>query len=58
LGITVDGTDPTSNPERPSVGMLGDFNYMNAITTEAVQEVQISKGVVPAEYAYVLNDPS
>ncbi|MGH8245524.1 MAG: carboxypeptidase regulatory-like domain-containing protein, partial [Gammaproteobacteria bacterium] len=48
--ISVDGTDASSNPERPSLAMFGDFNYINAISIEAVSEVQIIKGVIPAEY--------
>jgi outer membrane receptor protein involved in Fe transport len=48
--ISVDGTDATGNPERPSIAMFGDFNYINGISIEAVGEVQITKGVIPAEY--------
>jgi len=48
--VSVDGTDATANPERPSLAMFGNFNYINGISIEAVSEVQIIKGVVPAEY--------
>lgn len=48
--ISVDGTDATGNPERPSLAMFGDFNYINGLSIEAVGEVQITKGVIPAEY--------
>jgi hypothetical protein len=48
--ISVDGTDATGNPERPSLAMFGDFNYINGISIEAVGEVQVTKGVIPAEY--------
>ncbi|MBM3725310.1 MAG: TonB-dependent receptor [Acidobacteria bacterium] len=48
--VSVDGTDATGNPERPSLAMFGDFNYINGISIEAVSEVQIVKGVIPAEY--------
>lgn len=48
--VSVDGTDATGNPERPSLAMFGDFNYINGISVEAVAEVQITKGVIPAEY--------
>jgi len=48
--VSVDGTDATGNPERPSLAMFGDFNYINGISVEAVGEVQIIKGVIPAEY--------
>lgn len=49
--ITLDGTDASSNPERPSTALFGDFNYINTVSVEAVQEVQTSKGVIPAEYS-------
>ena len=48
--ISVDGTDATGNPERPSLAMFGDYNYINGISIEAVGEVQITKGVIPAQY--------
>ncbi len=48
--VSVDGTDATSNPERPSLSMFGGFNYVNTISIDAVQEVQLVKGVIPAEY--------
>ncbi|MBM3736679.1 MAG: TonB-dependent receptor [Acidobacteria bacterium] len=48
--VAVDGTDATGNPERPSLAMFGGFNYINGISIEAVGEVQIIKGVIPAEY--------
>src|SRR5262249_32794581 len=53
--ITLDGTDASSNPERPSTAMFGDFNYINTVSMEAVQELQTSKGVIPAEYSRALS---
>jgi len=53
--ITLDGTDASSNPERPSTAMFGDFNYINTVSMEAVEEVQTSKGIVPAEYSRALS---
>jgi hypothetical protein len=52
--VAVDGTDATGNPERPSLAMFGDFNYINGISIEAVGEVQIVKGVIPAEYTRLM----
>ena len=48
--VSVDGTDATSNPERPSINMFGNFNYVSTISIDAVQEVQLVKGIIPAEY--------
>ena len=53
--ITLDGTDASSNSERPSTALFGDFNYINTVSMEAVQEVQTSKGVIPAEYSRALS---
>ncbi len=52
--ISVDGTDATNNPERNSLAMYGDFNFINGISIEAINEVQVIKGVVPAEYTRTL----
>jgi hypothetical protein len=35
--VSVDGTDATSDPERPSISMFGGFNYVNTISIEAVR---------------------
>jgi hypothetical protein len=48
--VSVDGTDATSNPERPSINNFGDFNYVSVLSIDAVQEMQLVKGVIPAEY--------
>ena len=52
--VSVDGTDATSNPERPSINMFGNFNYVSTISIDAVQEVQLVKGIIPAEYTRAL----
>ena len=52
--VSVDGTDATSNPERPSINMFGNFNYVSTISVDAVQEVQLIKGIIPAEYTRAL----
>jgi hypothetical protein len=52
--VSVDGTDATSNPERPSINMFGNFNYVSTISIDAVQEVQLIKGIIPAEYTRAL----
>ena len=31
--------------------MSGGFNYISLVSLEAVSEVQVTKGIVPAEYA-------
>jgi hypothetical protein len=53
-GITVDGTDANSNPEGRGLSQYGGENYIDVMSIEAVQEVQLVKGVLPAEYGGVV----
>ena len=53
-GITVDGTDANSNPEGRGISQYGGENYIDIMSIEAVQEVQLVKGVMPAEYGGVV----
>src|SRR5207249_5299562 len=53
-GITVDGTEANSNPEGRALAQYGGQNQIDVISIEAVQEVQVVKGVLPAEYGGVV----
>ncbi len=53
--ITVDGTDASSNPETPGTSMKQNFNVIHTMSIEAIQEVQVAKGVTPAEYGHQLS---
>lgn len=48
--ITIDGTDAVSNPETRGTGTYGGQNQISVMSIEAVSEVQIVKGILPAEY--------
>jgi outer membrane receptor protein involved in Fe transport len=48
--ITVDGTDAVSNSETRGTGTYGGQNQISVMSIEAVSEVQIVKGILPAEY--------
>src|SRR5207249_2417346 len=49
--ITVDGTDANSNPsEGRAMQQYGGRNYIDVMSVEAVQEVQLIRGILPAEY--------
>jgi len=48
--ITVDGTDAVSNSETRGTGTYGGQNQISVMSIEAVAEVQIVKGILPAEY--------
>ncbi len=49
--ITVDGTDANANPsEGRSMEQYGGRNYIDVMSVEAVQEVQLMRGILQAEY--------
>jgi hypothetical protein len=48
--ITVDGTDAVSNSETRGTGTYGGQNQISVMSIEAVAEVQIIKGILPAEF--------
>ena len=53
-GITVDGTEANASPEARSMSQYGAQNQISVMSIDAVQEVQIIKGVLPAEYGGVV----
>jgi outer membrane receptor protein involved in Fe transport len=53
--ITVDGTDATSNPENAGTALKNNFNFIHVMSLEAIQEVETTKGVTPAEYGQQLS---
>lgn len=53
-GISVDGTDANSNPEQRSMAQYGARNYIDVVSIDAVQEVQLVRGILPAEYGSVV----
>jgi hypothetical protein len=53
--ITVDGTDGSSNPENAGTGLKNNFNIIHTLSMEAIEEVETTKGVTPAEYGQQLS---
>jgi hypothetical protein len=53
-GISVDGTDANSNPEQRSISQYGGRNYIDVMSIDAVQEVQLVRGILPAEFGGVV----
>ena len=49
-GVTVDGTEANSNPEARSLAQYGGQNQISVMSLDSISEVQIVKGVLPAEY--------
>jgi outer membrane receptor protein involved in Fe transport len=52
-GVTVDGTEANSNPEARSLSQYGGQNQIDVMSIDAIAEVQIIKGVLPAEFGGV-----
>jgi len=52
--ITVDGTDAIANPETRGINQYGSQNQISIMSIDAVAEVQVVKGVLPAEYGGVV----
>lgn len=48
--ITVDGTDATANLETRGLNSYGAQNQISVMSVEAVAEVQVVKGILPAEF--------
>src|SRR6185295_3587104 len=49
--VTVDGTDATGDAEQNTTSFYQNFNFINVISQEAIQEVQVSKGIMSADVA-------
>ena len=52
--ITVDGTDAIANPETRGINQYGGQNQISIMSIDAVAEVQVVKGILPAEYGGVV----
>jgi hypothetical protein len=48
--INIDGTDAVSNSETRGTGTYGGQNQISVMSIEAVAEVQIVRGILPAEF--------
>lgn len=53
--MTVDGTDAEGDPELPSLSMYQNFNYIKAVSLEAIAEVSVAKGIASAEIANTMS---
>ncbi len=53
-GVSVDGTDANSYPEQRGMAQYGARNYIDVMSIDAVQEVQLVRGIVAAEFGGVL----
>lgn len=47
--VTVDGVDASANTESSSTAMFQNFNLIKVLSMEAIEEVNVSRGVVSAD---------
>ena len=55
MSLTVDGTQGSGSPEDTSLTPFGNFNLIKIVSLEAISEVNVNKGIIPAEYANTLS---
>jgi hypothetical protein len=53
-GVSVDGTDANSYPEQRGMAQYGARNYIDVMSIDSVQEVQLVRGILAAEYGSVV----
>lgn len=51
FNFTVDGTEASSSSEDSSLTLFGNFNFIKAVSLEAIAEVNVNKGIMSAEFA-------
>lgn len=51
FNFTVDGTKASSSSEDSSLTLFGNFNFIKAVSLEAIAEVNVNKGIMSAEFA-------
>jgi hypothetical protein len=49
--FTIDGINAAGDPELRSLGMYQDFNIVKGVSLEAVEQVQVAKGIMSADVA-------
>ncbi len=53
-GVSVDGTDANSYPEQRGMAQYGARNYIDVMSIDAIQEVQLVRGILAAEFGGVV----
>ena len=53
-GYSVDGTEASANAEGSNPQSFSGVGYVDILSTEAIGEVSVVKGILPAEYGYAL----
>lgn len=53
--VSVDGTEASADARSSGTSMFSAFNRIDLLSLESIQEVQVVKGVIPAEYGQALS---
>ena len=54
MAVTANGTDANGNPGSPTIAGYYGYTKINVMSSEAVGEMQVVKGVTPAEYGMAM----
>ncbi|MBI4471835.1 MAG: TonB-dependent receptor, partial [Acidobacteria bacterium] len=54
MGVTANGSDANGASGSPNISGYGGYNKIDVMSSESVAEVQVVKGVMPAEYGSVM----
>jgi hypothetical protein len=54
MAVTANGTDANGNPGSPTISGYYGYTKINVMSSEAVGEMQVVKGVTPAEYGMAM----
>jgi hypothetical protein len=55
MSITADGTNSSPDPEEPSFSFYGSMNMINLVNEDAISEVSVVKGIIPASVGGTLS---
>src|SRR5439155_16291271 len=54
MAVVADGTDANGNPGSPTISGYYGYTKINVMSSEAVGQTQIVKGVMPAEFGMAM----
>ena len=55
MNVTIDGTNSSNDPELPTYGFYGGMNMINQLGSDAISEVSVVKGIMPASVGSTLS---
>ena len=55
MHLTLDGGDSEADEEAPGLSMYGNFNFIKSVSVEAIDEVNVAKGIAGADIANTMS---